>query len=148
MSIAANTLTVTCIIHASAEEVFKAWITPKLLQRWGPERATVDAKVGGHYRFETSAEENSKLLHVVTGEYKQLVPAHLLVKSWVYEGPMEPGKKVETLVTVNFNELEPKVVELIVTEEGPSLADEETREAGEQAWKDALKMLEILCSAK
>jgi uncharacterized protein YndB with AHSA1/START domain len=143
-----HALTVTYTIHASAQEVFKAWITPQLLQRWGPERATVDAKVGGRFRFETAAEENSKLQHVVTGEYKQLVPAHLLVQSWIYEGPMSPGNKVETLVTVNFNELEPKVVEVIVTEEGPSLADEETRESGEQAWKEALKMLEILCSSR
>lgn len=148
MPTSGNALTVSYTIHASAEAVFKAWITPQLLTRWGPERATVDAKVGGRFRFESAAEENSKDLHIVTGEYKQLVPAHLLVQSWVYEGPMAPGKKIETLVTVNFHQLEPKVVELIVTEEGPSLADDEARAAGEQAWKEALKMLEILCSAR
>jgi uncharacterized protein YndB with AHSA1/START domain len=148
MASSTNALTVTYTIHAPVQEVFKAWITPQLLQRWGPERAVVDAKVGGKFRFETRAEGNSKELHVVTGEYRQLVSGHLLVKTWVYEGPMEPHKKVETLVSVNFTELEPMIVELVLTEEGASLADEEAREAAEEAWMEALKMLEILCSAK
>lgn len=148
MTSSANALTVTYTIHASAQEVFRAFITPQLLQRWGPERAKVDAKVGGQFRFETSADESSKAMHVVTGEFKQMVPAHLLVQSWIYEGPMAPGEKVETLVTVNFNEIESKVVELIITEEGPSLSDDEARETGVEAWLEALKMLEIVCSAR
>ncbi len=143
-----NSLTVSYIIHAPVQEVFKAWITPQLLQRWGPERAHVDARVGGSYRFESSSEDAPGQLHVVTGEYRQIVPGHLLEKTWVYQGPMAPDEKVETLVTVAFHEKEPKVVELIVTEQGPSLADEESREAGVDAWMEALKMLEILCSSK
>lgn len=55
---------------------------------------------------------------------------------------------IETLVSMNFTELASRVVELDVAEEGPSLADEEAWEAGHQAWMEALKMLEILCSAK
>ncbi len=141
-------LTVTYTIHAPVQDVFKAWITPQLLQRWGPERAEVDARVGGTYRFETTAEEGSKAKHVVTGEYKQIVPEHLLIKTWVYEGPMAPNEKIETQVTVHFHELESRVVELIIIEEGPSLHDAEAQEAGKEAWMEALKMLEILCSAK
>ncbi len=148
MASSTNALTVKYTIHAPAQEIFKAWITPQLLQRWGPERAVVDARVGGQYRFETRVDGSPKDLHLVTGEYKQLVPGHLLVKTWVYEGPEAPGKKVESLVTVHFTELAPRVVELEVTEEGDELADEEAREAGQQAWMEALKMLEILCSAK
>lgn len=148
MASSTNALTVKYTIHAPLQEVYKAWVTPQLVQRWGPERAVVDARVGGQFRFETRAEDNPKQLHLVTGEYKELVPAQRMVMTWVYEGPMSPGKKIETLVSVNFTELAPRVVELDVTEEGPSLADEEAREAGQQAWMEALKMLEILCSAK
>jgi uncharacterized protein YndB with AHSA1/START domain len=148
MASSTNALTVKYTIHAPIQDVFAAWITPQLLQRWGPERAVVDAKVGGQFRFETRAEDNPKALHVVTGEYKALVPAQLLVKTWVYEGPMAPGTKVETLVTVNFTEMAPRIVELLVTEEGPSLADEESRESAHDAWMEALKMLEIVCSAR
>lgn len=143
-----NSLTVSYIIHAPAQEVFKARITPQLLQRWGPERAQVDARVGGKFRFESSSEDGPDQLHVVTGEYRQLVQGELLQKTWVYQGPMSPQEKVETLVTVAFHEKEPRVVELIVTEEGPSLVDEEARETGVDAWMEALKMLEILCSSK
>ena len=148
MPISANAMTVTYTIHAPVKEVFNAWITPKLLQRWGPEKAIVDPRPGGSFRFESRAEDNPKELHLVTGEYKQFVPEKLLVLSWIYEGPMEPGKKVETEVTVNFNPIENRVVELIVREEGPSLADDEALETARLSWMDALKMLEILCSAK
>jgi len=39
-------------------------------------------------------------------------------------------------------------VELTIIEEGPSLHDAEAQEAGQEAWVEALKILEILCWAK
>jgi len=108
----------------------------------------VDARVGGQFRFETQAGDDPAVKHVVTGEYRELEPGHRLVTSWVYEGPMHPGERVETLLTVEFKAIEANAVELTLTEEGPSLEDQEARLAGQDAWMDALKMLEIICSAK
>ena len=40
--------------------------------------------------------------HVVTGEYRELVPARRIVMSWIYEGPMVPAGKEPTMVTVEL----------------------------------------------
>jgi uncharacterized protein YndB with AHSA1/START domain len=141
-------ITLNYTIHAPAKEVFLAWVTPRLLQRWGPERAVVDPRLGGQFRFETSAGDETNAKHIVTGEYREFEPAQKLVTTWVYEGPMHPGERVETLLTVEFKEIAPKAVELTLTEEGPSLGDEEDRASALESWREALKMLEIICSAK
>jgi uncharacterized protein YndB with AHSA1/START domain len=88
-------------IAASPELVFRAWVDPALLQRWLSPIAEADARAGGRFRLEVSKPEG---VHVVTGEYLEFMPGQRLAMTWVYEGPMIPAGKMESLLTVDFRE--------------------------------------------
>ena len=92
---------VTRHIGASAERVFEAWVDAALLRRWLAPCAEADARAGGHFRLEVSEPKGK---HVVTGESREFVRGRRLVMTWVYEGPMAPDGKMESLVTVEFSE--------------------------------------------
>jgi uncharacterized protein YndB with AHSA1/START domain len=87
-------------VAAPAERVFSAWIDPTLLQRWLAPIAAADARPGGRFRLEVSKPEGA---HVVTGEYREMVPNRRLVMTWVYEGPMAPAGQVTALLTVDLH---------------------------------------------
>jgi len=59
----------------------------------------VDARVGGHFRLEIRKQEE---VHVVTGEYREIVPSQRIVMTWVYDGPMGSAEKMEALLTVDI----------------------------------------------
>lgn len=140
-------LVLTYTIQGKLSEVYRAWTVPKLIQRWGPEKAEADVRLGGRFRFETDADAKGSLKHVVSGEYKIVEPLQKLQQTWTYEGPDAPHGPVTTLLTVHFKSLGPEEVEITICEEGPSLADPEARETTTVSWLEALKMLEIICAA-
>ncbi|MGH7713430.1 MAG: SRPBCC family protein [Gemmatimonadaceae bacterium] len=131
-------------IVAPAGAIFAAWTDAATLKRvFGLSRAELDVRLGGRYRFETDGTDEFPGRHVVTGEYRELVPRRRIVQSWIYEGPMTPGEVIETLVTVELREIMPDVVQVTLREEGPTFADAGQRAFALAAWTMALRDLEL-----
>ena len=101
----ATSLTLTRVIRADREAVFRAWTEPDQMRKWFcPEGGTVDAaesdlEVGGRYKV---AMRMPTGVHVATGEYREIVPPSRLAFTWRWEGG-EGVKEGETVVTrANF----------------------------------------------
>jgi CheY-like chemotaxis protein/uncharacterized protein YndB with AHSA1/START domain len=130
-------------------QVFAAWTEPALLRRWlAPgdyvvAAAEADARVGGRYRIEVQGPSGDK--HVVSGEYKELVPHRRIVTTWEYEGPKTRGREPATLLTVELRETAPGVTELLLKHE--RLADAEGRDRLQQGWTGCLVKLDSLLHA-
>ena len=104
-----NAMTVAPLVlvrhfKAPPERIFAAFTEKALMQSWyGPEPMTVphcevDARVGGKYRIEMHAASGS--VHIVTGEFKEIVAPERLVFSWGWLNGA--GRNPETLVTLTF----------------------------------------------
>ena len=82
---------------------------------------------------------------MVTGEYRELVPARRVVMSWAYEGPMVATGKVPTTVTV---ELRPSGANTEVSLRHEGLKNPTYRDTIRQgAWTEALTKLDSLLAA-
>jgi uncharacterized protein YndB with AHSA1/START domain len=92
-----ESVSVVRTIEAPPQNVFAAWTDA--VERWLAPMVRADGRVGGRFRLEVQATDGA---HVVTGEYRELVPTRRLVMTWVYEGPMVPTGKEPTQVTVEF----------------------------------------------
>jgi uncharacterized protein YndB with AHSA1/START domain len=126
-----TSVTLVRTIPAPARDVFAAWTDPSLLQRWLAASAEADARLGGRYRLEAHGEDGP--VQVVSGEYREFVPARRLVASWVVADPTDDGGTIETLLTVDLRELAPSVTELTVREE--EVSDRSSLPQG--TWADA-----------
>ncbi len=132
--------TISRVMAASPEQVFKAFTDPEWYsQWWGPEgtRSKVtqlDLEVGGAYRVDMVLPDGTET--VLYGTYMQIEPPKLLAYSFAWEGLPD-----ETLVTV---ELEPHAdgTELTVTHEG--FADQERADQHEHGWVSSVDRLERL----
>jgi uncharacterized protein YndB with AHSA1/START domain len=101
-------------LHGTPAQVFAAWTDPQQIVRWlAPSpckvaEAEIDARVGGRYRI-TVIDPNGQT-HITSGEYREVVPAERLVKTWIYEGP----PRSESVLTVELHEVRSGVTELTV----------------------------------
>ncbi|HKC99977.1 MAG TPA: SRPBCC domain-containing protein, partial [Methylomirabilota bacterium] len=137
-----ETVSLIRTIKAPAQQVFTAWTDGARLQRWLAPIAQADGRVGGRFRLEVQTTDGA---HVVTGEYRELVPARRVVMSWVYEGPMVATGKVPTTVTV---ELRPSGANTEVSLRHEGLKDPTYRDTIRQgAWTEALTKLDSLLAA-
>jgi uncharacterized protein YndB with AHSA1/START domain len=146
MQTPAASLTLVRTLQAPAQEVFKAWTDPALLNRWmsipggGTASWEVDARVGGRYRFEMRTPDGQ--VHVTSGVYQELEPGRRLVQTWAYDGPHTDFVGHETLLTVELREVEPGVTELTLKHERtPSDA---YRDSVTQGWTALLDSLAAL----
>lgn len=139
-------LTLVRTLQAPAQEVFKAWTDPALLNRWmsipggGTASWEADARVGGRYRMETKTPDGQ--VHVTTGVYQELEPGRRLVQTWVYEGPFPDFIGKETLLTVELRELGPGLTELTLKHE--RLPSEAYKSSVTQGWTALLDSLVAL----
>jgi uncharacterized protein YndB with AHSA1/START domain len=132
-----TSITVTRTIPAPPEAVFAAWTDPKLIERWLASRARIDARPGGRFRLESGQEHSSG------GEYWEFAPGRRLVQTWIYEGPISPAGRAETLLTVDFREAKPGSTEITLKHD--QLTDSGYREVIlKGAWNEALDKLEKL----
>jgi uncharacterized protein YndB with AHSA1/START domain len=119
---------------ASRERVFRAWITPEVLQLWfrpGGMAITVrslDARVGGSFCFELGNGTS------IGGTYLQLDPPEKLIMTWSGAAAQE----WETVVTVDFLDLG-AATEVVLTHEG--LIAPERRVRAESGWASMLDIL-------
>ena len=126
------------VFAASRERVFRAWIEPEALERWfrpkglGITVRTLDARVGGSFRFEV---ENG---YAIVGTYLRIVPPEKLV--FTYSGEAIQGQ--ETIVTLDFLDQDP-ATEVVLTHEGLS-ADLRALFAG--GWPSVLDALASMLS--
>ncbi len=108
-----SSLTLSRTYTASAERVFDAWTTPKLLAKWfGPEqitvpRATIDLRVGGAYEIVMQPEAGDPFTH--RGHYREIDRPYRLVFTWLLENQDcegSPALSAETLVTLSIEEMD------------------------------------------
>ena len=128
------------LIPGPQREVFQAWIDPQeFKQWWGPEEcgcpaATIDARVGGRYRVETSTPDGRVV--AVGGEYLEIKPPELLKFTWKWEH--EPADNTATIVTISFRTV-PGGTEVNLTHE--AFLDAEVQDRHARGWTGTLNSL-------
>lgn len=104
---AARELTITRILDAPRDLVFKAWTDPQhMAQWWGPKGFTnpvcdMDVRPGGKIRIHMRAPDG--VVHPMTGVFNEFVPPERLVFTAVAED-MAGNPLLEALTTVTFAE--------------------------------------------
>ncbi|MDO9412138.1 MAG: SRPBCC domain-containing protein [Pseudolabrys sp.] len=101
-------LTVTRVLNAPREMVFKAWTDPKqLMQWWGPKHhpavhIDMDVREGGRFRnCLRSPDTGVELWH--HGVFREVVAPSLLVFTFAWEEEGERG--IENLITIKLEDL-------------------------------------------
>ena len=119
--------------------VYAAWSDPEQMKHWmgpsddfGPAEITMDARVGGRYRFVMHAPDGET--HRVGGTYRKIVPNRKLVYTWAWESTPER----ESLVTVEFKP-SGEGTELIVTHQ--RFFDSDARDRHQLGWDGCLDRL-------
>jgi uncharacterized protein YndB with AHSA1/START domain len=131
------------IIQADRETVFRAWTEPEHLKRWScPEGlqvadVQVDLRVGGKYRLRMEGPEGQ--FHTAVGVYREIERPKRLVYTW--DWLEEDHKTGETLVTVEFNELDGSTEVVLTHELFPS---SEAKQGHADGWTSCLNRLERL----
>lgn len=140
----ALTLSMSRVLAAEPEQVFRAFTDPEWYGTWwGPEgtRSEVkqlDLRIGGSYRVEMRLPDgNTTTLY---GTYREIDPPRLLSYSFIWE-----GEGIETLVTL---EMEPHEdgTELTLTHEG--FTDGERRDQHGIGWGSSFDRLERLLAER
>jgi uncharacterized protein YndB with AHSA1/START domain len=142
--ITTHSLRVSRIIQADAETLFRAWTDPgDLMQWWRMEGqgwsfagASIDLRVGGHYRLGMTDPAGNT--HVAVGVYREVRRPVRLVFTWDWENPA--NRVGETVVSVEFKVLGEKRTEIVLTHEG--FADSARRGRHEEGWTELLRLLQ------
>ncbi len=139
-------LSLTRVINAPPERVFKAWTDPAFLNQWfGPKGvdtsdAVVDLRVGGNYRLTMREPNGAVITH--GGEYREIKPPEKLVFTWVLDGQScsgSEGQYAETVVTLHFEDLGSSTRLTLTHEFLPSQTSKENHYMG---WEGSLECLE------
>ncbi|MDP3209530.1 MAG: SRPBCC domain-containing protein [Rhodoglobus sp.] len=106
------------------------WMRPSLTE-YGPTRATIDARVGGQYRFELMYGGTD--MSVIAGEYLEVDEPDRLVYTWAWEGDPHVSR-----VEVRFDAVSDGTrVHILHT----TLASTESVEAHRDGWVGCLNTL-------
>jgi uncharacterized protein YndB with AHSA1/START domain len=138
-----TSLRVSRVIQADPETLFSAWTEPDRLMHWScPEGSTVtdarvDLSVGGSYRIRMRGSEDD--IHTAVGVYREITRPHRLVYTWDWEE--EDYAMGETLVTVEFKEVEGGTEVVLTHDRFPS---PDAKTSHEQGWSSCLNRLERL----
>jgi uncharacterized protein YndB with AHSA1/START domain len=120
------------------ERVFKAWTKPEELQKWwGPEgfTTTIDAmnvEVNGNYKYNMHSPDGQ--IHVLSGQYKEIVPNEKLVFTWKWEN--DEVEFPATTVTIDFID-NGDSTEVVVTH--TELPSEEAAKNHNHGWTSSLE---------
>jgi uncharacterized protein YndB with AHSA1/START domain len=115
-----ETLTVTRVVPAPRNRVFRAWTVPSELKKWWTigegwktSSAEIDLRVGG--TFSIGNEPLGGGAVVISGKFLVVEPPRKLVYTWLF-----PGSTPEaSTITVEFRDLGPQT-EVVVTHAGAS----------------------------
>jgi len=147
-------MTITRVIDAPVEEVWRAWTDPERVMRWwGPMGFTspvakIDLREGGKYLFSMRSPEGDTFWS--TGVYRKIVPRKQIdyTDSFADEnGNVVPGSHYgmdafpdETHVTLLFEELSGNKTRLTITQDG--VPSGELFDASLAGWNESLDKLE------
>lgn len=140
MYMATHSITLTKLIKASPEKVFKAFIEKEQLEEWyapGPMKAefrVFEPKVGGSFEIAMISPEGKE--HISQGVFKEIVMPTKLVHTWQW---VSPDEGAETLVTVEFKEVS-EGTEIVFVHE--NFAEEENAQHHKKGWASILDKLE------
>jgi uncharacterized protein YndB with AHSA1/START domain len=129
---------------ASAEDVFDAWTSPEVMQRWfhcAPDwetpEAEVDLRVGGKVRVVMRKPDGTEA--GAGGEYTLIDRPHRLVLTWSFD--IDPSN--EQLIELSFSESEGSTTVLMVNS---GISTDERRESQDAGWRGCLDELERVVS--
>jgi len=134
-------LQLTRVIKATPEAVFRAWTDAKEMKQWAaPEGMTIekvesDPKVGGRYLIRMKSPDGQ--IHTAVGVYTAVDRPKRVAYTWKWQGT----EGDDTLVTVEFNDLEGST-EVVLTHE--RFPDQAQKADHEQGWVSCLNRLEAL----
>ena len=137
------TVTVDRTINASIEEVFDAWLNPKMLAKFmmpmpGMPESDVKNEVreGGSFTIIMHAGDD-KLPH--TGEYLEINRPDKLVFTWVSQASID-----NSTVTLNFTKIDENKTNISLSH--VKFIDEKTRSDHEGGWGNILDKLNDIMS--
>jgi uncharacterized protein YndB with AHSA1/START domain len=120
--VSAQEITITRVLDAPRELVWKAWTDPDQVARWwGPpgvttEKVTMDVRPGGMLRVTSVSEDGSEM--TVTGVYREIVePERLVFEEPAEESWHEGAVSVLTLTDLGDGRTEMAVTATIRTTE-------------------------------
>ncbi|HTD65224.1 MAG TPA: SRPBCC domain-containing protein [Candidatus Limnocylindria bacterium] len=137
-----TTVQITRVIDAPRQRVFAAWTDPRSRnQWWGPagietHELIFEARVGGNFRWVLSTPEGERM--ATRGEFHDVRRGEKLTFTWEPEGTTV--EHFESLVTVEFREIDAATTELRLTHE--NLPSEESRDEHTDGWNSALDKFE------
>ena len=124
---------------APAEDVFDAWTSPEVMQRWfhcAPDwdtpQAEVDLRVGGHVRVVMRRPDGTEA--GARGEYTLIDRPHRLVMTWAFDD--DPSN--EQLIELSFSESAGSTTVLMVNS---GISTDERRHAQDWGWHGCLDEL-------
>ncbi|MGI8714390.1 MAG: SRPBCC family protein [Solirubrobacteraceae bacterium] len=127
---------------APAEDVFDAWTSPDVMQRWfhcAPDwetpEAEVDLRVGGKVRVVMRRPDGTEA--EARGEYTMIDRPRRLVMIWIFDD--DPSN--EQLIDVSFSESEGSTKVLMINS---GISTDERRDAQDYGWHGCLDELERL----
>ena len=130
------------VINAPRDRVYAAWTDPAQMKEWfGPENVrtdniTVDARVGGKYRWDLTREDGEKM--TAYGEYRELIPNKKIVFTWKWDDD-EDWENHNSIVTIELSDRDGGTELLLKHEQLPS---EESRDRHNEGWNSVLDRLE------
>jgi uncharacterized protein YndB with AHSA1/START domain len=129
-------------VAARREQVWEAWTTPSVLERWSaPAGMTIpggamDLRVGGRWEV-TMEESGTGRKHVAFGRYLEITPPARLVYTHAWRQD-SGGSSPETTVTVEFIE-EGGATRVVLTQEG--FENVGIRDGHGEGWSSSLDRL-------
>ena len=138
----ANALRLTRVIRAPRQAVWDAWTQPEHMKRWscpepgGLKELSCDFRVGGAFELGMVAGGAS---HTAFGTYREIDAPRRVVYTWDWRE--ESNQMGETLVTVEFNEVEGGTEVVLVHEGFPAM---EAKTSHEEGWRACLEHFEAM----
>jgi uncharacterized protein YndB with AHSA1/START domain len=122
-------------IKAKPETIFPYLTDPEKLQRWFPDEATTDVRVGGSYRLVMAKKD-----YIASGKYVEVKSPTKLVFTFGWEGDDEPTPAGSSTVEIT---LTPVGSDTLVKLTHRGLGSEESRQNHGEGWAKYLKRLSI-----
>jgi uncharacterized protein YndB with AHSA1/START domain len=128
------------IFHAPADQVFDAWTSPEVIERWfrpasGWQRpsAEVDLRVGGRVRVVMRTPEGEPV--GAGGEYTQIDRPHKLSFTWTFDDDPSNGQMIE----LEFTERDGATTVVFVNSD---ISNEERRASQYEGWSMCIDNME------
>lgn len=141
-----QSITIVRLIAAPVADVFAAWTNPELMTRWMVpifckiEEVSADVRPHGRFRMVITGPLGLGGRHVISGEYREVVPNQRIVQTWVLEPRKPSAAPYPTLLTVAFRTVSAGQTEITLRQD--QLKTPADRRGNQAGWTMCLKKLE------